>query len=210
VWVSLTQECMRRKNAITNPNGANQWVADPRQQLFLAYYLDPKSKTFSNALQSAIKAGFTQQYAEAIMSKMPDWLAEKVGNISPMLLRAERNLGEALDYPTMTQAMSMFGPIYEKKEIKVRVKNKKGKTITKTKKVNGDPVLKHNLGLIKIKQDVSMFVAERTGRAKWGKDADPSNVFNFIVFANDQLKRVATRVIAGGDDGGEQGEESSD
>ena len=200
---------MRRKNANIALKQANQWIADPRQQLFLAYYIDPKSKTFANALQSALKAGFAQQYAENILTQMPDWLSEKLGNISPMLLKAERNMEEALEYPTMTQAMSMFGPLYEKKEIKVRVKNKKGKTITKIKKVNGDPVLKHNLGLIKIKQDVSMFVAERTGRNKWGKDADGANVFNFIVFANDQLKRVATRVIAGGDDGGEQSEESS-
>jgi hypothetical protein len=58
-----------------NPNKANQYRPDPRQSLFLSYYLDPKSKTFSNALQSALKAGYEQEYAESITAKMPTWLS---------------------------------------------------------------------------------------------------------------------------------------
>jgi len=71
---------------------------DPRQQNFLAYYLNPKSETFSNALQSALKAGYKQEYAESITAKMPDWLAENVGR-ARMLIKAERNLEKALDIP---------------------------------------------------------------------------------------------------------------
>ena len=40
----------------------NQYKPDPRQALFLKHYLDPKSPTFSNALQSALKAGYEQEY----------------------------------------------------------------------------------------------------------------------------------------------------
>lgn len=201
---------MRRKKALTNPNGANQWIADPRQQLFLAYYLDPKSSTFSNALQSALKAKFAPEYAENIMNLMPTWLSEKLGN-HPALLKAERNLEEALDLPSKTQAMSMYGPVFERKEIKVKVKLKNGKTKIKTKKVNGNAVMVFNPSLLKLKLDTSQFVAERIGRNKWGpKEPEGGNILNVIVFSNDQLRRVATRVIGGGNDGSQSSEGTSD
>lgn len=69
---------------------------DPRQTLFLVNYLDPKSETFSNALQSALKAGYTQEYAENITHKMPDWLTEKVGD-GYLIKKAEENLKEFLE-----------------------------------------------------------------------------------------------------------------
>lgn len=75
---------------------ANQWVVDPRQQLFLKGYLDPKSETFSNALQSALKAGYSQEYSENIMSLMPEWLSDSIGK-AKMVIKAERNLDKALD-----------------------------------------------------------------------------------------------------------------
>lgn len=80
----------------TNPHGANQYKVDPRQALFLALYLDPKSPTFSNALQSALKAGYEQYYAEAITSKMPTWLAEKVRD-NDLVAKAEENLKEFVE-----------------------------------------------------------------------------------------------------------------
>lgn len=181
---------MANKNSMTtlekkrnNPNGANQWVADPRQQLFLANYLDPKSPTFSNALQSALKAGFSQEYAESIMFKMPDWLAEKVGN-SALLLKAERNLDEILDLPSKTQAMGAFGPIFEK---------------AKKKGAPRAPVMVHNSRLLKIKADTSEFVAERLGKKKYGQKAsEGGNIFNVVVFAHEQRTRIARRIVGGG------------
>lgn len=80
----------------TNPYKANQYKADPRQVLFLEYYLDPKSKTFSNALQSAKKAGYDKEYAENITSIMPTWLSEKIGELQ-MLSKVQRNLNKFLD-----------------------------------------------------------------------------------------------------------------
>ncbi|RMD72955.1 MAG: hypothetical protein D6822_00430 [Cyanobacteria bacterium J149] len=82
--------------ARSNPNKANQYKPDPRQSLFLSNYLDPKSKTFGNALQSALKAGYAQEYAEAITAKMPAWLAEKVRD-TYLVSKAEENLKEFLE-----------------------------------------------------------------------------------------------------------------
>lgn len=76
---------------------ANQYVADPRQTLFLSYYLDPKSQTFSNALQSALKAGYAQEYAESITSQLPDWLSESLGD-NNRLRKAEKNLEEVQNF----------------------------------------------------------------------------------------------------------------
>lgn len=65
----------------------------PQQELFLERYTNPKSPTFSNALQSALEAGYAQEYAESITYKMPSWLAENVGDLR-RLKRAEKNLTE--------------------------------------------------------------------------------------------------------------------
>ena len=75
---------------------ANQYEVDPRQAEFLKNYLDPKSDTFSNALQSALLAGYSQEYSESITSQMPDWLSEGLGDIK-MLDKVEKNLNEFLD-----------------------------------------------------------------------------------------------------------------
>ncbi len=80
----------------TNPNGANQYKVDPRQALFLSYYLDTKSDTFSNAYQSALRAGYEQEYAESITSLMPKWLSEYIGD-SYLVKKAEKNLQEMLE-----------------------------------------------------------------------------------------------------------------
>lgn len=65
----------------------------PQQELFLANYTNPKSETFSNALQSALKAGYTQEYSESITAQMPDWLSENLGDMK-RLRKAEKNLDE--------------------------------------------------------------------------------------------------------------------
>lgn len=81
---------------MTNPNGSNQWNVDPRQEKFLAGYLNPKSPTWSNALQSALAAGYTQETSENIMSVMPKWLSDALGD-NKLVQKATRNLDMALD-----------------------------------------------------------------------------------------------------------------
>jgi vacuolar-type H+-ATPase catalytic subunit A/Vma1 len=77
--------------ARSNPNGANGSVPDPRQTLFIANYIDPKSDTFANCLQSGIKAGFTEEYSKTIMAVMPDWLSETLKD-AQIINQAEKNL----------------------------------------------------------------------------------------------------------------------
>jgi phage terminase small subunit len=65
----------------------------PQQEMFLSYYTNPKSETFSNATQSAIKAGYEESYANNITALMPDWLFESIGDMK-RLRKAEKNLEE--------------------------------------------------------------------------------------------------------------------
>lgn len=67
-------------------------VRDPQQIAFLAAYNDPNSPTFGNALQSALKAGYTQQYAENITGQQPKWLQESTIDRVALLAQAEKNL----------------------------------------------------------------------------------------------------------------------
>lgn len=68
----------------------------PQQQEFLKNYIDPKSATFGNCLQSGLKAGYSQGYSESLTAQMPDWLADALGK-SRKVLKAENNLDMALD-----------------------------------------------------------------------------------------------------------------
>lgn len=67
-----------------------------QQEAFLSYYLDPKSETWSNARQSALKAGYAENYANNITDSMPDWLLENVGD-HKRLNKAEKNLDKLLE-----------------------------------------------------------------------------------------------------------------
>lgn len=193
-----------------NKYGANQWVADPRQQFFLAYYKDPKSPTFSNALQSALKAGFAPNYAKNILDTLPEWLRESVGN-SPMLEKAERNLKQFLDLPNETQAMGMYGPVFETVKEKIQVgefKNGKPKFKTVKKRI---PVMTLNSKVMKIKQDSSHFVAETIGKKKYRKvGGDGAQIFNVFVFENEQRARIAKRIVGGGHAGDTDGQGAAD
>jgi hypothetical protein len=80
----------------------NQYKPDPRQALFLKHYLDPKSQTFSNAYQSAIKAGYEEEYAKVILSKDLDWMSESVKTES-MVYKAEKNLEKILDMNAISE-----------------------------------------------------------------------------------------------------------
>lgn len=88
--------CITMARRSPNPEGANQWVVDPRQEMFLSSYLNPQSETWGNALQSALKAGYTQQTAESIISRAPKWIVESLGD-NILLQKASRNLGMALE-----------------------------------------------------------------------------------------------------------------
>ena len=85
-----------KKGTITNPEGYNQYMINPKQDLFLSYYLDPKSETWGNALQSALKAGYSDEYAKNMTGQMPSWLSESIKDTS-LLQTALNNLNEFLN-----------------------------------------------------------------------------------------------------------------
>ena len=81
----------------TNPNGANQYLLDPRQLTCWNFYVDPKSETFGNATQSALKAGY--EFATADQITTFEWFIGKRRRLN-MLSKAEKVLEKALDYET--------------------------------------------------------------------------------------------------------------
>jgi len=68
-----------------------------QQMEFLRYWTEPTSPTFGNALQSALKAKYSQEYSENITSQLPNWLAENLGKKKRLLSKAEKNLESILD-----------------------------------------------------------------------------------------------------------------
>ena len=134
-----------KKKSRTNPNKANQHKVDPRQALFLSYYFDPESDTFSNALQSTLRAGYEKRYAQNITHAMPTWLSEKVGD-EYLIKRAEQNLKEFVEMDTRQPVITMVGQLIDK---------------------DGNPVMKENPNLKRIKADVTKFTLERLNKAKY-------------------------------------------
>ena len=68
----------------------------PQQQAFLKAFLDPKSNTWGNFLQSGLKAGYDEDYARNIRNQMPDWLRENLDK-TRLVQKAEKNLEIALE-----------------------------------------------------------------------------------------------------------------
>lgn len=81
---------------VTNPNGANQYNLDPRQKMCWDAYVNPKSETFGNAKQSAIKAGYTEEYANQIT--VSEWFIGKLRRLN-LLGKAEKVLDDTLEMP---------------------------------------------------------------------------------------------------------------
>ena len=82
-----------KEKRITNPNNANQYLLDPRQDLFWEFYATPGGETFGNAYRSAIKAGYKRQTAVTITRQ--NWFAEKYRRMN-LLNKAEKVLKKLL------------------------------------------------------------------------------------------------------------------
>jgi|SRR3990167_500846 len=110
-----------------------QFPPDPRQELCLSYYFDPKSKTFGDLKNSAVHAGFTVSYADNLFALLPEWLSDAMGQ-HKMLSKAERNLDNMLD-------------------------------------------LKENSeGKLRVKADITKFIAERLGKRKYAQRKENINL----------------------------------
>ena len=84
----------------TNPYGANQYQLDPRQKLCWDYYTNPKSATFGNGKQSAIRAGYDEEYAGQIT--VAEWFLAKLRRLN-MLSKGEKVLDETLSYQAIDE-----------------------------------------------------------------------------------------------------------
>ena len=84
----------------------NTHKVDKRIVLFRQYYTLPTSPTFQNVLQSAIKAGYSQQYAESLSAQAPKWFVEMQQDMtlvrSKMLASSEQHFREMLETPSDT------------------------------------------------------------------------------------------------------------
>lgn len=86
----------------------------PQQELFLSEYINPKSKNFGNAVQSALAAGYSEYYANNITSLMPEWLYENMGDMK-RLKKAERNLSEVQDLQIINEEGKPDASLIEKR-----------------------------------------------------------------------------------------------
>jgi hypothetical protein len=127
---------MQATKSKTNPYGSNATLLDPRQKYCWDYYIDIRSDTFSNALQSAVKAGYSSNSATHITSQK--WFVEKVRKLG-FLSKAEQILEDILDMPVVTR----------------EIKNKDGSI---------QEYMITDTSLIKIKQDTAKFICERLGK----------------------------------------------
>jgi hypothetical protein len=94
------RDISEKTDSPTNPYKVNQFTLDPRQLLCWKSYTDPKSETFGNARQSAIKAGYEEDYANQIT--VTEWFKVKVRRIG-LLDKAEKVLEETLDLDTLDE-----------------------------------------------------------------------------------------------------------
>lgn len=131
--------------------GKTRWKTrfDPRQPKFLDYWLDVKSPTHGNALQSALRAGFSREYAETLLSQHPAWL-EKARSEFDFVDRVEKHFEDVLNLPIKKQVMGAFGPVF----------SGKGK--------NRKPVFDFHIPTIKEKTEVAEFIAQTLGKKKYG------------------------------------------
>ena len=101
---------------------------DPRKIAFAAAYLDPLSPTYSNGLQSALKAGFAQEYAEKILapSQRSKWVSEIIGK-QDLLDLAKKNLKRDLTVDINTYTTKGRGK--DKVKVKLGINSKVMKNV---------------------------------------------------------------------------------
>lgn len=76
----------------------------PQQIKFAMFYYLPDSPTFGNAMQSALRAGFSDQYARSITVKNLNWIKDIVSEIGgkgvtkdKLVRKAKKVLDKSLD-----------------------------------------------------------------------------------------------------------------
>lgn len=124
---------------------------NPRQLAFVEYYTSPASPTFSNATQSAIRAGYSEQYAKTLPQKYLIPLAERmtekqrvdteerIAMRSAMLYDAERALHSDIKIPD--EAVPAMRAIRQKSSALIAETLGKDVYSRRSETVNGGAVL---------------------------------------------------------------------
>lgn len=170
---------------------AEEIVTDPRRALFLQLYYDRESPTWGNAKQSAISAGFDDDYANQITYRKPEWWLGMVrqSDIGSLI---EQHVTEVLNMPIVTQAMGPFGPIMKTETIVeetgevYKTGPRKGQPKTRKKKIKV-PILVRDVSMIKEKTAVAKIAAP----AYDDRYKKANNTNNFIFNMTEDRQRFA-------------------
>jgi hypothetical protein len=84
----------------------NQWKGNPKQLLFMEYYMNPESPSFSNAYQSAKRAGYSEEYSKDILYEAPEWLREYKGLSNMKIEHIEQSLIKLASFDRESDAKS--------------------------------------------------------------------------------------------------------
>lgn len=172
VEVSDVEQLLKKANL------PQEVIKDPRKIAFFNFYFDRESPTWGNMKQSAIAAGFTEDYGHNITSLKPKWLYDFIGRMDAVGM-AEAHLKEVLTFPNVSQAMGAFGPLFKTETIKVEKKYKNGKTRMVNQKVK-TPIMVANVGIIKEKTAVAKIILPAYSPELYGRKQQ-NNTFVFNV-----------------------------
>lgn len=153
----------------TNKWGANQYREDPRQKLCWEFYINPRSKTFGNARQSAISAGYSVKSAAQVVNE--PWFNTKYQRLN-RVSKAEKVLDEILEMSTKNSKIVGSGDNVDYIEVE-------------------DPQL------LRIKQDTAKFYLERLKKKHYSLRTEVSGKNGEAIKFNiteDERERVAKTI----------------
>lgn len=151
------------------PGNNNGILLDPRQKLCWEKYIDPESPTFSNGAQSAIAAGYSESFADKVLTT--DWFKGRLRRLN-LKNKGEQVLEEMLNLPLYVATGE--------------VKGKDGVEV---------PFVKIDPALVKIKQDTAKFVTERLGKDDWSTRNEVTGAGGGPVAITNESKAQADKAI---------------
>lgn len=160
----LRMPCNAEDGIVNKYMGDNKKM-NPQRALFKEYYCNPESDTFSNAYQSAKRAGFAENYAKTILNKENVWVEEIVRDLE-MTTEAEKVLNEMLK-------MTTSNVIERGDEI----------------------LVKTDSSLVKIKQDTAKFVSERLNKVKWSQRTELGGLGGKDLIPDEGVKEHIDKVL---------------
>lgn len=138
---------------------------NPQRLAFKEYYCNPESETFGNALKSALKAGFAQEYAESITAQGTQWFSEIIRD-QELKHKAEEVLAEMLEINAVN-------------------------TIEK----DGEIYVKVDSQLLRIKQDTAKFISETLNKEKYSKRSEVTGKDGESLMMKPEVKKEVNKAL---------------